>query len=270
MPQFAANLTLLFNEYPFLERFEAAAQAGFGAVEFQFPYAFDAQAIAAKAQEYALKIVLHNLPAGDWAAGDRGIACHPDRVNEFQEGVFRAIEYAHTLGVKQLNCLAGIAPEGLSVSTAHHTFVHNLHFAADKLEEAGIKLLIEPINRYDIAQFFLHRSAQALALLDELAHGNVYLQYDVYHAQRSEGELIATMKGALERIGHIQIADNPGRHEPGTGEINYRKLFSLLDEWGYPGYIGCEYLPANTQAGGTLQGLRWMAEHGVAPSLINP
>jgi hydroxypyruvate isomerase len=259
MPRFAANLTMLFNEVPFLERFERAARAGFSAVEFLFPYGWTAEDIKSRLDANGLQLVLHNLPAGDWDAGERGIACHPDRVEEFRAGVERAIAYARVLGVKQLNCLAGKAPAGVTEDVLRVTFVANLRYAAQKLEGAGLRLLIEPINRYDIPGFYLHRTDQAIAILDEVGAPNAFVQYDIYHAQRTEGELAATMRKHLARIAHIQLADNPGRHEPGTGEINYPFLFKLLDEIGYDGWIGCEYKPAGT----TEAGLGWRQQMAI-------
>ncbi len=253
MPKFAANLSMLFTEHPFLDRFERAAQAGFTAVEFLFPYAFEARDIKARLDANKLQLVLHNLPAGDWDAGERGIACLPDRSAEFREGVGRAIDYAKQLGVHQLNCLAGKAPAGASEATLRKTFVDNLRYAAAELKAANLKLLIEPINTFDIPGFFLNRSAQALAILDDVGADNAFLQYDAYHMQRMEGELAATIEKHLARIAHIQIADNPGRHEPGTGEIDHAFLFHHLDRIGYSGYVGCEYKPATT----TEAGLGW-------------
>ena len=253
MPRFAANLTMLFNEVPFLDRFEHAAKAGFEAVEFLFPYDHPAEEIKRRLDDNGLKLVLHNLPAGDWNAGERGIACHPDRMEEFRAGVAKAIAYAKTLGVDQLNCLAGKAPAGVSDELLRQTFVDNLRYAAAELNKAGLRLLIEPVNTFDIPGFYLNRTAQALAIIDEVGCDNFYVQYDIYHAQRMEGELAATMQKVLPRIGHIQLADNPGRNEPGTGEINYPFLFALLDRIGYDGWIGCEYKPATT----TEAGLAW-------------
>jgi hydroxypyruvate isomerase len=253
MPRFAANLTMLFNEVPFLDRFERAAKAGFEVVEFLFPYAYDAAEIRQRLDAHGLQLVLHNLPAGNWDAGERGIACHPARVGEFREGVERAISYATALGVGQLNCLAGKAPPGVPDTLLRQTFVANLSFAAQALGNAGIKLLIEPINSFDIPGFYLTRTDQAIALLDEVGSANAYVQYDIYHAQRMEGELAATMQKHLARIAHIQLADNPGRNEPGTGEINYAFLFRHLERIGYAGWIGCEYKPA----AGTEAGLGW-------------
>ena len=254
MPKFAANLSMLFTERPFLDRFERAARAGFTAVEFLFPYEHTVAEIRNRLIANRLELVLHNLPAGDWAAGERGIACLPDRVAEFREGVATAIEYATALGVPRLNCLAGKVPSGHSDEAIRSTFVENLRFAAKALKEVKITLLIEPVNTFDIPGFYLSRTAQALAIADEVGSDNLRVQYDIYHAQRMEGELIATMQAQLARIGHIQLADNPGRHEPGTGEINYTQVFAALDRIGYDGWIGCEYKPATT----TEAGLRWL------------
>jgi hydroxypyruvate isomerase len=253
MPKFAANLTMLFTELPFMQRFEAARKAGFEAVEYLFPYPFPKQELAAALTANGLKQVLHNLPAGDWDAGERGIACHPDRVDEFRAGVARAIEYAHALGCPQVNCLVGKLPAGVSPQQAQQTLAANLRFAAEQLRAAHIRLLIEPINSFDIPGFFLNRTDQALALIDEVDSTNLFVQYDIYHAQRMEGELGNTLTKHLPRIGHIQLADNPGRGEPGTGEINYPWLFKHIDSLGYQGWIGCEYKPRAT----TVEGLGW-------------
>ena len=258
MPRFAANLTLLFTELPFLERFGAAAQAGFEAVEFLFPYGYDKDALAGQLRRHRLVQVLHNLPPGDWDAGERGIACHPDRVGEFRQGVARAIEYATALECRQLNCLAGIAPPGASAQQVRATLVDNLRFAAAELGRAGIRLLVEPINVFDMPGFYLNRTAQAIDLLDEVGSDNLFLQYDIYHAQRMEGQLGNTIARYLPRIAHMQLADNPGRHEPGTGEINYAWLLRHIDRLGYEGWIGCEYRPA----AGTQAGLGWMQALG--------
>ena len=259
MTKLAANLTMLFNEHPFLDRFEAAAKAGFRGVEFLSPYAFHIDQIADRLNLYQLELVLHNVPSGDWDAGERGIACHPERVSEFREGVDEAILYARALGVKQVNCLAGIVPNGVHREAAHDTMVSNLTFAAGKLKEAGIRLLIEPVNTFDIPGFFLSRTAQALALIGDTGSDNIFLQYDIYHMQRMEGELLKTIEANLPSIGHIQLADNPGRFEPGTGEINYHVVLAKLDAMGYDGWVGCEYKPK----AGTVEGLGWRAAHGV-------
>jgi hydroxypyruvate isomerase len=250
MPRFAANLTMLFNEVPFLDRFDLAAQAGFKAVEFLFPYAHAAAEIRSRLDANGLELVLHNLPAGDWDAGERGIACLHDRVGEFRSGIGRAIEYAGDLGVKQLNCLAGKAQSGIPEDVRRRTFVENIRFASKELKAAGLNLLIEPVNTYDIPDFYLHHTAQAADVIAEVDEDNVFLQYDVYHAQRMEGELGSTLRKYASLIRHVQVADNPGRNEPGTGEINYPFLFGLLDRIGYSGWIGCEYKPAaSTEAG---------------------
>ena len=255
MPQFAANLTMLFTEEPFIDRFAAASKAGFKAVEFLFPYAHTAQQVRNAALNAGVQIVLHNLPAGDWDAGERGIACLPERAAEFRDGVAKAIDYAQALGVTQLNCLAGKVPAGADPAVLRATLVENLRYAAGQLGAHGIRLLIEPINTFDIPGFYLHGTAQALALMDEVGSDNLFLQYDIYHMQRMEGELAATMQRHLPRIAHIQLADNPGRFEPGTGEINYAFLFQHLDRIGYTGHIGCEYKPKTT----TTAGLGWLA-----------
>ncbi len=254
MPKFAANLTMLFTERTFLERFEAARNAGFSAVEFLFPYAWPAEEIKALLDQHQLQLVLHNLPAGDWDAGERGIACHPQRVNEFREGVAKAIGYAKALGVKQLNCLVGKVPEGADPQQVEQTVVDNLRFAAEELKRHGIRLLIEPINTFDIPGFYLHHTHQAVALIEQVGSDNLFVQYDIYHMQRMEGEIAATLSRQLSKIGHVQLADNPGRNEPGTGELNYRFLFQHLDAIGYDGWIGCEYKPAAR----TEEGLGWI------------
>ena len=256
MPQFAANLTMLFNESPFMERFEKAAHSGFKAVEFLFPYPFTAEEIKQKLDQNKLQLVLHNLPAGDWEAGERGIACLPDRIAEFQAGVAKAIQYAKVLGVKQINCLAGKIPANVDAGLVRETFVANLRYAAAELKNANIKLLIEPINTFDIPGFYLSKTQQAIDIMDEVGSDNLYLQYDIYHAQRMEGELCKTLEINLAKIAHIQLADNPGRNEPGTGEINYTHLFKFIDSIGYKGWIGCEYKPASS----TEAGLGWIKE----------
>jgi len=253
MPKLAANLSMMFNEVEFLDRFEAASDAGFAAVEYLFPYGYDKDELAEKLRANDLAQALHNLPAGDWDGGERGIACLADRTGEFQDGVGAAIEYATALGCPQVNCLAGIVPEGAERGALRQTFVSNLRFAASKLQEVGIRLLIEPINTRDIPGFFLQHTDQALSIIAEVASPNLYLQYDVYHMQIMEGDLTPTIEANLGSIRHIQIADNPGRNEPGTGEINYPFLLGALDEMGYEGWIGCEYKPLTT----TAEGLGW-------------
>jgi len=253
MPKLAANLTMLYGELEFLDRFQAASRAGFRGVEYLFRYSYRTTELVERLQQHGLTQVLHNLPAGDWAAGERGIACHPDRISEFREGVDRAIEYAVALGCKQVNCLAGIAPAGVSAEKLQETFIGNLQFAADKLARARIRLLVEPINTRDIPGFYLSGTAQALEIMDAVVSENLWLQYDMYHMQVMEGDLATTIAKNLGRIAHLQIADNPGRHEPGTGEINYPFLFQFIDKLGYGGWIGCEYKPQTT----TSAGLGW-------------
>jgi hydroxypyruvate isomerase len=255
MPRFAANLTMLFNEVPFLERFEASATADFTAVEYLFPYPYEAAEIALRLQKSRQQQVLFNLPAGNWEAGERGIAVLPDRVDDFRRGVHTAIEYARVLGCSQLNCLAGITPRAVDASLVHDTLVGNLSFAAKALADEGIRLLVEPINTRDIPGFHLCHTQQALGLIRDVGSGNVFLQYDAYHMQVMEGDLTRTIEAHLAQIAHIQVADNPGRHEPGTGEIHYPFLFRELDRMGYAGWIGCEYKPGGT----TTAGLGWRA-----------
>jgi hydroxypyruvate isomerase len=254
VPKFAANLTMLFNEVDFLDRFGAAARAGFKGVEYLFPYPYPKEQLVEALERHQLVQVLHNLPAGDWAGGERGIAVLPERVGEFQDGVGAAIEYATALGCKQVNCLAGLAPQGVAPDKVYETLVGNLRFAADKLKQAGIRLLIEPCNTRDIPGFYLNRSRQALEIIADVGSDNLGLQYDIYHMQIMEGDLAPTIQRNLQSIAHIQLADNPGRNEPGTGEINYPFLFHFIDRLGYPGWIGCEYKPAGT----TNEGLGWI------------
>ncbi|WP_018387635.1 2-oxo-tetronate isomerase [Ancylobacter sp. FA202] len=256
MPRFAANLTMLFNEVPFLDRFEKAAAAGFTGVEYLFPYDFPVEELVAKLKANNLQQVLHNLPAGNWGGGERGIAILPERVDEFRAGVDKAIEYATALGCPQVNILAGIVPAGADREVLHNTFVNNLKFAAPKIKEAGLKLLIEPINTRDIPGFFLNYTKQAKAIIEEVGSDNLFIQYDIYHMQIMEGDLARTIEANLAQIAHIQLADNPGRNEPGTGEINYPFLFRHLDAIGYEGWVGCEYKPK----GETGAGLGWLKE----------
>ncbi|NRF24015.1 hydroxypyruvate isomerase [Vibrio coralliilyticus] len=254
MAKFAANLSMLFTEVDFLERFDAAAQAGFSGVEYLFPYAFDAEQIKQKLEQNNLTQVLFNLPAGDWDAGDRGIACDPSRIEEFQSGVALAIQYAKVLGNTQVNCLAGITPAGVSQQDAHAAFVINLRYAAQALQEAGLRLVIEAINTRDIPGFFLNTTEQAKEVIKEVGSDNLFIQYDIYHMQIMEGDLAPTMSANIGQIAHVQLADNPGRHEPGTGEINYPFVLKHLDELGYQGWVGCEYKPKTT----TTEGLDWL------------
>jgi hydroxypyruvate isomerase len=255
MPKLAANLTMMFGEVPFLDRFEAAARAGFKGIEYLFPYDHLALVLKQKLRDNGLVQVLHNLPAGHWGAGERGIACLPDRVDEFKTGVDQAIEYASALECDRVNCLAGILPQGVSPDAARETFTSNLRYAAPRLAEAGIKLLIEAINTRDLPGFFLSNTRQAVDIIEAVGSDNLFVQYDIYHMQVMEGDIARTVQKHLPRIAHIQLADNPGRNEPGTGEINYPFLFRHLDAIGYRGWIGCEYKPRTT----TVDGLGWHA-----------
>ena len=254
MPRFAATLSFLFTERPFFERFAAAKAAGFSAVEFHFPYEFDRAALAEVVLTSGLEVVLFNLPTGNWAAGERGIACHPRRIAEFQDGVGQAIEYARLLGCPRLNCLAGIAPGEVSHEKAWETLVENLRFAAAVTARAGIELVLEPLNTRDTSGFLVANTRTGLAVLKAVGSDNLRLQYDIYHAQVMEGDLARTLQEHLPRIGHIQLADNPGRHEPGSGEINFPFLLRHLDSIGYSGWVGCEYKPS----GRTEDSFGWM------------
>jgi len=254
MPRFSANLSFLFTERPFLERFAAARVAGFAAVEFHFPYEHDPAALVEVVLTSGLEVVLFNLPAGNWVAGERGIACHPRRIAEFQDGVGQAIDYARVIGCGRLNCLAGIAPAGVAVEKARETLIENLRFAAAVTGRAGMQLVLEPLNTRDTPGFFVPDTSTALALIEDVGNDNLRLQYDIYHAQVMEGDLAHTLQQHLPRIGHIQLADNPGRHEPGTGEINFPFLLQHLDRIGYAGWIGCEYKPR----GRTEDSFCWM------------
>lgn len=259
MPRFCANLNFLFTEVAFAERFERAARAGFRGVETPFPYAYDAGELARHLREYRLTQVLHNLPAGDWESGERGIACLPGREAEFRAGVEQGIFYAKTLGCVQLNCLSGLAPPDVDETALRSTFQANLRYAAKRLAGEGIRLLIEPINsRIDMPGFWLDTPRKALALMAEIVEPNLWLQYDIYHAQIMEGDLARSIEAHLARIAHFQLADNPGRHEPGTGEINYPHLFALLDRVGYRGWIGCEYKPLATGDSSLAWARRWL------------
>jgi hydroxypyruvate isomerase len=253
MPKLAANVSLLFPQLDFLDRFAAAARAGFRYVEYQFPYAWPAQGVAEHARAAGVEVVLHNLPAGDAAKGDRGIACLPERVAEFRGGVERAIEYAKAAGCPRLNCLAGIAPAGVALELLIETLVENVRYAAAQLAAAGLALTLEPISTRTVPGFFLTNTHQALEVLDAAGAANAWLQYDIFHMQIMEGDLARTIERLLPRIGHLQLADVPGRHEPGTGEINFGFLLRHIDSLGYGGWIGCEYNPL----GDTNEGLAW-------------
>jgi hydroxypyruvate isomerase len=254
VPKFAANLSMMFTELPLLERFKAASTAGFEAVEMMFPYEATPAALSQELSANNLKLVLFNLSAGNWAANERGLAIFPDRVNEFQAHVKQAITYATALNCRQLHCLAGVIPEGVPQELLRETYVANLEFAASAAAEHGIAILIEPINTQDVPGYYLTGTDQALDVIAEVAAPNLALQYDCYHMEIMQGDQAAKLENLLHMIGHIQIADTPGRHEPGTGEINYPALFAHLDQLGYAGWIGCEYRPKTT----TLEGLGWL------------
>jgi hydroxypyruvate isomerase len=251
---FSANVSMLFTEVDFLERFARAAKAGFSAVECQFPYSRRADEIAGQLQQHGLSLVLHNLPAGDWARGDRGIACLPDRVGEFRESVGRAIDYATVLRCPRLNCLAGIAATGASHETLRETFVGNLRFAAGELKRHQITLLIEPLNTRDTPGFFLQTPQQAVEIIEEVGADNLRLQFDVYHTHIMEGDVVSAIHRNMRHIAHVQIADDPGRHEPGTGRIDFASVFQTLARAHYDGFIGCEYVPSKT----TEESLLWL------------
>jgi hydroxypyruvate isomerase len=253
MPKLAANVSMLFPELPFLARFDAAARAGFRAVEYQYPYEWGAAEVAAAAREARVEVVLHNMPPGDAARGERGTASLPGREARFREDLERAIDYARAAGCASLHLMAGVVPPGAERAAYHAAYVANLRHAAQRLKKEGMRLLIEPLSEATVANCFLRSSAQAAQVLDEVGATNALLQYDFFHMQIMEGNLAETAARLLPKIGHVQLADLPGRHEPGTGEINYAFLLGHLDRIGYAGWIGCEYNPA----GDTLEGLKW-------------
>jgi hydroxypyruvate isomerase len=255
VPKFAANLTMMFNELAFPQRFGAAAAAGFKAVEFLFPYEHTPQEVASWLQQHQLENVLFNLPPGDWAAGERGIAALPGREEEFRAGVARGIEYALALGTKRVHMMAGLVPAGADRGIHREAYLRSLRYAASEVGKHGIELLIEPINGRDMPGYFLHTQAEAHALRAESGQPNVKVQMDFYHAQIVEGDLATTFKNNFDGIGHVQIASVPARNEPDDGEVNYPYLFRLLDELGYTGWVGCEYRPRAK----TVDGLGWLA-----------
>ena len=250
----AANLTMMFNEHDFMDRFAVAASCGFKGVEYLFPYDYPADAIGEALETNGLKQILFDFPAGDWASGDRGIAVHPDRVSEFQDGVGLAVNYAKTLGCKRLTCLAGIPDADTDPSVSEQTMIDNLRFAADAAADIGANVLVEPLNTRDVPGTFVSKSAYGARLVRDADRSNVRLQFDVYHTQIMEGDLAPRFTDLLPLIGHVQIADNPGRHEPGSGEINYPFVLNHIDQSGYDGWIGAEYIPAND----TKSGLDWV------------
>lgn len=258
MPTFSANLNFLFNEVPFMERFVAAAKAGFKYVEFMFPYDYDQNEIKKQLEENDLKLVLFNLPAGNWDGGDRGVAADPARKEEFMDGVSKAINAAKLLGVSRVNCLVGKVSGEYNHDQIMENIIDNISFAADKFKEVGLDLVIEPINHFDIPGFYLNTTTQVMEIIKKLNKTNLYLQYDIYHAEREAEDHNMIINEYLSKIGHIQIADNPGRNEPGTGNIKVKHLFDTLDTLGYKGYIGMEYKPS----GNTVNSLVWVEQYG--------
>lgn len=257
MPKFAANLSFMFNELPFLDRFEAAAKAGFKAVEFLFPYEYPAEAIAARLGQHQLQNVLFNFPPGDWAAGERGIAILAGRETEFAQGVAKAIEYAKVLGCPRIHVLAGIAPVNSDRQALRKIYVSNLKYATKELAKHNLTLMIEPINHRDMPGYFLNTQAEAFAICQEVGAHNINMQMDIYHMQMMGENLEANIHQYLPHVGHMQIANTPGRHEPDQGEIDYAQIFNLLDELKYGGWVGCEYKPKTT----TLEGLGWFEKY---------
>ncbi len=244
MLRFSANLSFLFQDLPFYDRIDAAALNGFRGVEYMSPYDYDVAEIKRRLRAHELTQVLFNLPAGDFAKGERGFATDPQRIGEFRAGVAAAVSIARELDCKRVNCLAGIAIPGLDPARARATLVENLRYAAHALDAIGATLVVEPLNRIDTPGFVIGTTAEALALIDQTGAPNLKLQYDVYHAQRAEGNVIATIRAHAARFGHVQIADSPGRNEPGTGELAYERILPVFDEVGYDGWIGAEYRPS--------------------------
>lgn len=254
MLKFSANLSFLYQDLDFLTRFAAAAKDGFRAVEYLGPYAETKEAVAAALRDNGLTQALFNVPSGNWAGGERGIACLPGRVDEFRVGVHTALDYAAALHCPKVNVISGLVPAGANMAQLEATLVENLKWAAQRCADAGVKLLIEPINTRDIPGFFLTTTKQAEHILAAVGSSNLYIQYDFYHMQVMQGDLVPTYERLKDRIAHVQVADNPGRNEPGTGEINYAFVFAALERLGYDGWIGCEYKPK----AGTTAGLGWM------------
>jgi hydroxypyruvate isomerase len=255
MPKFAANLSFLFTDHAFRDRFHRAAAAGFSGVEYLFPYDWPANDVAEWLEAANVEQVLFNLPPGDWANGERGLACLPERQGEFAESVEHALNYAMVLDCERVHCMAGLRPWGVAEADLEAIYIANLRHAADRFATIGATVMVEPINsRIDMPGYWLDDIDKALRLIESIDRSNVRLQLDLYHAQIIQGDLARTVEENIGQIGHIQIADNPGRHEPGTGEIHYPYLFSLLDRLGYTGWVGCEYKPLST----TEAGLGWL------------
>ncbi len=262
MPNFAANLSMMFQELPFLDRFEAAAEAGFKAVEFLFPYEYPAEDIRRRLDRFGLRQVLFNLSPGDWSKGDRGLAALPGREGDFCAAAAQALNYARALGCAQVHAMAGILPPDADRRACEATYVANLGAAAIAFRQDGIRLLIEPLNSRDMPGYFLTTAEQARTIIERVGGDNLFLQMDLYHAQIMGGDLAERTRGHWKLIRHFQIAGVPGRHEPDIGEINYPYLFDLIDSLGYDGWIGCEYRPR----GKTLEGLGWARRYGIAPA----
>jgi hydroxypyruvate isomerase len=262
MPRFAANLAFLWSDRPFMARFDAAARAGFSAVEYMFPYGEDVDAIARELKRLKLRQVLFNLPAGDWAKGERGIAIDPRRRAEFRDGIRHAVDIARKLGVPRVNCLVGREVENIPVEEQWACLVDNLKLAAAAFEKAGLVLLVEPVNTFTIPGFFIRTTAEAFHVQETVGAANLKIQFDVYHAQRMEGNLAYTLRTSIGRIGHVQIADSPDRNQPGTGEINFAYLFRVLDRTDYGGDVGLEYQPT----GPTDESLEWIESMGYSRS----
>lgn len=260
MPRFAANLSMMFQDVPFLDRFSAAAAAGFEGVEFLFPYDFMVDEVKSAAEAAGIEVALFNLPPGDWTKGERGFAALPGREAAFEAALEKAVEYATALGCGRLHCMAGIPGPDADPEACRRTYVANLTKAADRLAPLGIDALMEPINTRDIPGYFINRQAEAHAVMAEAGRPNLKVQMDFYHVQIVEGDLAMRFRDLIGGVGHIQIAGVPERHEPDIGEINYPYVFALLDELGYAGWVGCEYRPA----GDTLEGVkRWGAAYGL-------
>jgi hydroxypyruvate isomerase len=264
MPRFAANLSMLYPELDFLDRFEAAARDGFKAVEYLFPYAWPAGEIAARLKAHGLQQVLFNAPPGKWDTGERGLACLPGREREFREGVTQALSYANALGCPRVHVMAGLVPAGTERASLRPTYVNNLRWAAAEAAREGVDVLIEPINTRDIPGFFLNRQDHAHELIGEIGAVNLKVQMDLYHCQIVEGDVAMKIRQYLPtgRVGHFQLAGVPQRHEPDLGELNYGYLFEVIDEvaqqCGWSGWIGCEYKPRlGAKPGGTSEGLGW-------------
>lgn len=253
MPNFAANLTMMFNEVPFLDRFQAAKDAGFEAVEFLFPYDHTIPEVAARVQAADVKVALFNMPPGDWAAGERGIAALSDRKEEFQVGVTRAVEYARALDCKTLHLMSGLVSDAQERDSMLETYAGSLRFAADACQEIGATVVIEPLNNRDVPGYLIYDVGTAQSLVDTVTRPNVGIQFDMYHVQIMEGDLAKRFEAHLDDICHVQIAGVPERHEPSIGEVNYPYLFQMMDRLGYQGYVGCEYNPR----GVTQEGLDW-------------